>query len=229
MYKWKGQNFTPFFGGELEQAVKAFQRQKGLKVDGIIGTATHEALERSHVANKPKLWAFDSVAINLADNFCGEYTKQSVREAIVAAGFYWYDYRMRIAYRQIRPYPKIKPPTVPTWFDCSSYYTVCCYAGGAPDPNGRNYDGQGYTGTLISNGHRVGSVNDLEPGDAVFYGNSDGWGPAFSRGDPTHIAMYVGTVNGTHSVLSMGHYPMGLYPYNYRGVNHFRHYEIGEV
>lgn len=229
MYPWKGSNFTDYFGGELEKAVKAFQQQKGLKVDGSIGSVTHEALERTPTKNKPDEWAFDSVAVNLADIFCQEYLKKTVREAVVAAGFFWYEHRLLIAYKQLRPYPIIKPPDVPSWLDCSSFYTVCCYAGGAPDPNGRGYDGQGYTGTLMNHGTRVASVANLQPGDAIFYGYSSGSGPAFRRGDPTHVALYVGLINGVHSVISHGHYPMGLYRYDYTRINHFRHYNIGEV
>lgn len=225
-FKWKGNNFTPYFGGELDKHVRKFQKAHSLKVDGVVGTLTHEVLERTHAKKKPNLWAFDSVSINLAKNFCNVFTAVTTREEIVDAGFYWYEHRARIAYRQLRPYPKIKPPVIPSWLDCSSFYTVCCYAGGAPDPNGRGYDGQGYTGTLMSEGTRVGSISDLEPGDAIFYGYSSGAGAAFNRGDPTHVALYIGLYKGVHSVISHGHYPMALYPYNYRSVNHYRHYNF---
>lgn len=227
VYLWQGENFTPYFGGELEKAVKRFQQTRGLVVDGIVGSATHEKLERSRVANKPTLWAYDSVAINLANNFCTAFTKKNVRQRAVDAGFFWYENRGQIYYRQYRPYPLIKPPTVPRALDCSSFDTLCKYAGGMPDPNGRGFDGQGYTGTMMTTGQRAASVNDLELADSIFYGYSRGYGPAFNRGDPTHVAVYVGKIDGVHSVLSLGSYPMRLLRFDYRSINHYRHYEVG--
>jgi hypothetical protein len=66
--------------------------------------------------------------------------------------------------------------------DCSSAYTGCCWIAGIPDPNGRGYDGYGFTGTMIRNGRRV---DTPQPADAVFYGRD-------RNGNPTHVAMYVG-------------------------------------
>jgi hypothetical protein len=60
-------------------------------------------------------------------------------------------------------------------------------AGGFADPNGRKYDGFGYTGTLVANGRRV-SRDDIQPCDLVFYGSASPR-PGFPAGAPTHVAM----------------------------------------
>jgi hypothetical protein len=224
VYGWHA--FTPLYGEYFELAVKSFQKHRGLKIDGVIGPVVHEALEKmTNIAGDP---VFDAYAVKLAADYCKEHSQtpeQKVRAAIVAAGFFWYEHRDRIAYSQTRPFQRGRPPWVPSRWDCSAFVTCCHEAGGAPDPNGRGYDGLGYTGTLMSRGTRVASWRDLEPGDLIFYGSSSGR-PAFSAGDPTHVALYVGVIDGQPLVLSHGSYPMGLRPVSYRPVNHYRRYDV---
>lgn len=221
--------YTGIFGEYFEGAVVKFQKSKGIQATGRIGRPTHEALERTHNAGSTKTWAFNDTAIKLAKDFCDDYLKtpdELVRENIVNAGFFWYGHRGQIAYSQARPMQLGKPPWVPSRWDCSGFVTGCHYAGGAPDPNGRGYDHLGYTGTLMSTGRKVPTVTDLKPGDLIFYGYTAHASPAFPIGSPTHVAMYVGKINGVHSVLSMGSYPMRLLRFDYRGINHFRHYDV---
>ena len=66
-----------------------------------------------------------------------------------------------------------KPGQLPCWCDCSAFVTYCYAWAGAPDPNGQSYDGQGYTGTLLSHGGAIG-VGDVVPGDVVVYGPGTG-------------------------------------------------------
>lgn len=75
------------------------------------------------------------------------------------------------------------PPNVPEWSDCSSFATWCYKVAGAVDPNGNNYNGSGYTGTLWNHGRKV-SVAQLRAGDLCFYGN-----PASVN---SHVTVYVG-------------------------------------
>lgn len=71
-----------------------------------------------------------------------------------------------IHYAQKRPMPK-QPKTLPLITDCSGFATLAYKAAGAPDPNGRGYDGTGYTGTLMQKGR---TVSTPLPGDLIFYG-----------------------------------------------------------
>jgi cell wall-associated NlpC family hydrolase len=58
--------------------------------------------------------------------------------------------------------------------DCSEFVTLVYKAAGVVDPNGRGYNGTGYTGTLVANGTRT---SNPQPGDLVFYGT----GPPTTR------------------------------------------------
>jgi hypothetical protein len=94
-------------------------------------------------------------------------------------------------YRQIRPMPDTLFPSrgggrsrplggrvLET--DCSGFATLVYKAAGQPDPNGGNYSGNGYTGTLAANGKRT---SDPQPGDLGFYGSGPPWG---------HVVVYLG-------------------------------------
>jgi peptidoglycan hydrolase-like protein with peptidoglycan-binding domain len=83
------------------------------------------------------------------------------------------------------------PGVLPWSGDCSAWVT-CCYAwAGAADPNGQNFDGEGYTGTLISHGHEI-DVKDAQPGDVIVYGPGTGEHTALvveSGFDPLTVSM----------------------------------------
>lgn len=231
LYPWpgKGKGFTPLAGDLFMDAIVKYKKAHRLGTARVLGGVCHESLERQHRKGHSTEWAFDALAIQLAKEYWDEHhisPETRVRNAIVQAGFFWYAHRAAIAYSQYRPFQQGKPPWVPYHWDCSAFTTNCHYAGGAPNPNGRPWDHLGYTGTLMSRGVRVGSVNNLKPGDMIFYGfarQSD----AFPAGSPTHVALYVGVVNGSHMVLSMGSYPMKYIAYNYRhDVNHYRTYRV---
>lgn len=72
-----------------------------------------------------------------------------------------------IHYGQVRPMPLNWTKTLTT--DCSGFSTLCYKLAGAPDPNGRGYDGAGFTGTLLAHGRSVARAAAL-PGDLVFFG-----------------------------------------------------------
>jgi hypothetical protein len=221
LYPWLGSNFTAYYGPRFADAVGKWQKRKGMEVTERIGLPTHNALEKAKAKNKPTEPAFDSYADKLCADFCNEFT-ETTREKVVEAGFFWYYHRSGIAYSQYRPFWLGNPPGVPKRWDCSGFVTGCYFAGGAKDPNGRRYDGYGYTGTLIENGTKI-SREQLLPGDLIFYGFVYRSRPAFPYGSPTHVAMYV----GNDMVLSHGSYPMGYYHYRYRhDINHYRTYNI---
>jgi hypothetical protein len=57
--------------------------------------------------------------------------------------------------------------------DCSGFVTMMAKWGGAPDPNGRGYDGYGFTGTLLDHLHYV-DKQHARRGDLVVYGDGTG-------------------------------------------------------
>ena len=67
-----------------------------------------------------------------------------------------------------------KPYAVPFISDCSSGVTDLYCWGGAPDPNKLNYDGEGFTGSLIKAGKRI-SPRAARPSDVVIFGPGVGW------------------------------------------------------
>jgi hypothetical protein len=91
----------------------------------------------------------------------------TVRQKIVAAARWGIANESRIHYGQIRPIPLSR--TLPLTTDCSGFVTVCYYLAGAPDPNGRGYDGQGYTGTLLEHLAPIDSW-DARRGDVIVWG-----------------------------------------------------------
>jgi len=95
----------------------------------------------------------------------------------------------RIGYSQTssRPMQLVGPDDLPRHADCSSSVTTIFNAAGFEDPNGRGYDGFGYTGTLVTHGRTV-QLSDIQPCDLVFYGHASS-GPGFPAGAPTHVAM----------------------------------------
>jgi hypothetical protein len=91
-----------------------------------------------------------------------------------------------IVYSQQRPIDGIdEPRRLPLAVDCSGFVTLCyswTEEPRAPDPNGRNYDGIGYTGTILENCCQI-SLTDARPGDLVLFGPYTG----------EHVALLVET------------------------------------
>lgn len=223
LYKWitsEEGGFTDLAGEFFMDAVVKWKISKGLGNMRVLGGRAHEVLERTHRKGSSVEWAFDQIAINHCQAYYDavhQTPEDRIRDAICAAGFYWYARKFSIPYVQARPFPLLKPPSVPAALDCSEFVTICHWAGGSKDPNGRGFDGQGYTGTLMRspNTSRVFGVASLKPGDLIFYGSSAAK-PGFNAGDPTHVALYVGIRNGIHMILTMGSYPMKFTDYRYR-------------
>jgi hypothetical protein len=76
--------------------------------------------------------------------------------------------------------------------DCSGFATACYKECGLADPNHLNYNGSGYTGTLIAHARNVGGAGNAQPGDLCFFGSSES--------ATTHVNVYVGNGNS----VSMG-------------------------
>lgn len=99
--------------------------------------------------------------------------------------------------------------------DCSTFATLVFKAAGAPDPNGRAYSGEGWTGTLWNNGAAAtGAPRAL---DLALYG------------DVYATSGHVAVVINADEVISFGHTPIERYPIKYRSdFKGIRRYEVVE-
>jgi len=60
-------------------------------------------------------------------------------------------HRSEIFYAQVRPIPvTLSKFHLPLTTDCSGFVTLMAKWSGNPDPNGNNFNGQGWTGTMLS-------------------------------------------------------------------------------
>jgi cell wall-associated NlpC family hydrolase len=132
-----------------------------------------------------------------------EAAEPRTRGIIVAEALWALANNGRFVYRQYRPMPaSLRVPEARDRVDCSTFVTLCYKAGGAPDPNGRGYDGLGYTGTMWGRGEAIASPG---PTDLAFYGD-------MGNGIPSHVAI----VTERGWVVSDGHTPISRYPLLYR-------------
>lgn len=174
---------TPLLGPFATRNLKAFQRRFQLQQTGVYNLATHRALAPF----------FDDYAAWLYNGARPAKPKSAgdvEREKIIAAALALYAIRDRVHYTQSSRRmqivkQKLRPPFATPrdiYEDCSSSVTGLYFVAGAADPNGRGYDGLGYTGTLSGHG-RVVRLEEARPGDLVFYGPGWPWG---------HVALYLG-------------------------------------
>ena len=87
------------------------------------------------------------------------------------------------------------PPANAIFADCSAFVTWCYWMAKADDPNGQNYDHEGYTGTLLSHGTKI-TLAEVQPGDVIVYGPGTGW----------HTAL---VVQAGHDPLTISHGQQG--------------------
>ena len=99
----------------------------------------------------------------------------NIRDAIVREAMWGINHEPSIHYRQSRPIPlkQWKAHKLPLYTDCSGSITGIFYSVGAPDPNGLNYNGQGYTGTMLNHLKRI-PRSQLRRGDLVVFGPGTG-------------------------------------------------------
>lgn len=97
------------------------------------------------------------------------------------------------------------------FIDCSTFVTLCYKAARAEDPNGLNYNGFGFTGTLWTHGR---PTNNPVPGDLAF------WGTPSLAGSAAHVAVYI----GNNQVIGTSGNNLGQYAVNYKPLAGFRTY-----
>ena len=163
------------FDAATQHALGKFQHLWELPSQGVYDAATRTALGKALAGDKPP-----------ATNHKPPPPKKpppphppppqtgSVREKIVANAEWGIKNEPRIHYAEVRPIPCLNEPNhLPLTTDCSGFATLCYKWAGAPDPNGLSYDGQGYTGTLLSHMHHI-QQHEVEPGDLVVFGGGTG-------------------------------------------------------
>lgn len=165
---------TPIFGKYAVLNLRHFQTAESLDPDGVYGKGTHAKLAPH----------FDAYGTKMYEGY------SSTRAQVVAAARYFAGIEPRVHYtegpsRMTIVRERLRPPLAAKkniYEDCSSFATGCYWVADAADPNGRGYDGFGFTGTLCVRGHPV-SLREAKPADLVFYGGGAPWG---------HVAIYIG-------------------------------------
>jgi hypothetical protein len=169
---------NPLMHGADVTAVQKLLTSKGFpcKVDGYFGTETGNAC----VSAKTRLL----YPKGKRTPTCGKYLVEkleghadfkplppaSTRQRYVAVLRQFYSEGSNWDYAQVRPIPHPgQKGRVKT--DCSGGVTYAAETAKVPDPNGRGFDGLGYTGTLLDSKicKRV-TVLQARPGDLIVYG-----------------------------------------------------------
>lgn len=217
-YAWRGLKFTRKFGPVFADAVSAFQRHAGLDPTGSIGRNTHNALMAAKTRKGEP--ACDGLSAKILRDACAEL-KETPLERKVEAGLkcarLYVAQAADIEYNnKIRPMQLRKIPRLPSIGDCSSACAMIYFNADLDDPNGRGYDGQGYTGTLVGRGREV-PLGSLQPLDLVFYGFTTAAraSGAFPEGAPTHVGCSMGDPQRDR-VFTFGHHPASFQKVNYR-------------
>jgi Putative peptidoglycan binding domain len=191
-YRWRGLKFTRKFGPVLADAVRKVQRHAGLDATGSIGRNTHNALMAARTRKGEP--ACDGLSAKILRDACAELAETSLErkvEAGLKCARLYVAHSSEIEYTQMRPMQLRRIPHLPSRGDCSASCAMIYFNADLPDPNGRDYDGGGYTGTLLAHGREV-SLGSLQPLDLVFYGSTTVARPGFPVGAPTHVACSMG-------------------------------------
>ena len=113
------------------------------------------------------------------------------------------------------------PLQFPVTSDCSSFVTLVYNLSGCADPNGMNYDHEGYTGTLTTHGTEI-PLAKVQPGDVIVYGPGTGWHTAIVVvAGPNPLTVSMGQ-NGDPSFVHVsqdGRTPQRYFRYVTKSVN----------
>lgn len=146
--------------------------------------------------------------------------KLTARQKALIRGTRYFHFRQKIGYSQARP-TQLRLPRETTRLDCSGLVAACMDFARPDDPTDWRYTN---TDTQIRQGKKV-TLAAARPGDVVFYGEGS---------DPSHEALFLGSLEQLKKlidvpdevaermrghgpcVLSHGHFPMDVYPVDYR-------------
>lgn len=206
----RGYAATGKWQGPTTIQVKHFQDLHAIDQSGVVGPVTWAALDEF----------FTPYGVSIVKKAVAAERETADRDRIVDVAKFHAAHRSLITYTQAWPgrmaqvVYRLRRPNFPKSGDCSGMLTGWYWEGteGRVDPNGRGFDGYGFTGTQWPRGERVG-VGELRPGDAVFYG----WDGRY----PTHVAVYIGGGQVVSHGSSQG--PL-IVPVSYRPVTGCRSY-----
>jgi hypothetical protein len=200
--KCRKRKASRLYGFRCVNNVKKFQRNHHLKVTGKVNQETLDKL--GHFFDGYGMYLFAQQR---------KRTKQATGVSVsVKTAFFLLAHKDETYYSQdaglrMRAITeKMYPPKVPRYLDCSAACTWYRFVAHLSDPNGLNYNGYGYTGTMVQNGTRV---TTPQAGDMTFYQN------------PDHVAIEVGSGRVISDGSSGGPY---LLARNYRPIWQTRRY-----
>jgi cell wall-associated NlpC family hydrolase len=153
--------------GTLSDTIR-LQKRLHLTADGKVGPLTWTAID-------PKLDLYGKALLTPKPKPVAPPGARVAHQARVMATY------APKHYTQVRPYAE----TLPVWRvrggDCSGTSILIYKLAGCKDPNHTNYDGSGWTGSLIQQGVGVPEIV-AKPGDLTFYG----------RGASDHVVVEIG-------------------------------------
>ena len=200
--KCRKRKASRLFGWRCERNVKTFQKRHNLKATGRVNQNTLDKLGAYFDGYGMYLFAQQRKRTKQATGVSVSVKTAFFLLAHKDETFYSQDANLRM--RCITE--KMYPPKVPRYLDCSSACTWYRFVAHLSDPNGLNYNGYGFTGTMVEHGTRV---TNPQPGDMTFYHN------------PDHVAIEVGQGRVISDGSSGGPY---LLPRNYRPIWQTRRY-----
>ena len=186
--RWEPKWFALPTGWAFRKGVRALQRRHGLKVDGVVGPATHRVMGRY----------MNAYAVYRYHKFTpGPKVTPDQQKRINGRAYlmYLYHNRHRVSYTMSGLRMMIvrrKLPKPPRCFRDGQIYEDCSSSGkglhywiGAPDPNGFGFNNSwGYTGTMVQHGYDLPTRGGrYELLDEFFYGGYS---------VPSHVAYYIG-------------------------------------
>lgn len=201
LYKAPGIPFTAFYGAAKQDAMRRFKRDHGLPPNAIYDKATHALLAQYYDAN----------ALALLHAVKVVHPLDKIRAAKLGAGNFLYNHRIRLAYTQRRPWSVTRVPNLPLpGLDCSAGEAWCDLNAGAGEPSGYPGWGYGNTDSQLTHFRRTGrahsvttvTIRSAQIGDPIYYQG--------------HVAWVI-EPGPEPRVWSFGHYPIGIYPFDYRG------------
>ena len=150
---------------DVQKAREAYRRKKRArqKAKRAWVKAKHRARKAKHYVHR---------LIDRRKKSHGKHEENRIRDGIVEYALWGTKNEPAIHYAQTRPYPA-DPRRLPQYTDCSGFATNALKDAGGDDPNGRAFDGYGFTGTLYGHCLCV-PKSEAKPGDLLEHGGYPG-------------------------------------------------------